>query len=156
MKRAEVQALAQRQLAKLGLTNHILVAVGEAEWQAAEGRGHIAPYRGRADGPPWGYSQWIIGLSKYQKAERETVKATTMHEILHCLYPKRAHWWIELTAEVLIRGSEWKYGRYSLCYGRYSLRYGKHRDDIPGYGQLQAMVAKQALRWLERQEKEQT
>jgi len=71
----------------------------------------------------------------------EDIKETLWHELLHCLFPSKPHWWIECAARRL-SGHESYYG----WPGRYSRRYAHTPEDLPGKSELLQKVKKASRR----------
>jgi len=74
----------------------------------------------------------IIWINKSHPNISE-LEDTIWHEILHCLFPRSAEWWIELSARKLSRNN---YGESGL----HSEKLNKKLSDVPSRTQLIKMV----------------
>ena len=64
---------------------------------------------------------------------RDDVEETIIHELLHLIFPKQRHWWIEATAAVLAGNP---------VDGRYAVRYRHSAKDVPSKRALLALCQK--------------
>jgi hypothetical protein len=100
-------------------TNKVLL-VGRTEFKARCGRGVGNRYNGMANHKPF------VGKRPAIWCRRDAEFHTYVHEVLHCIFPSKPHWWIYQATNVLIGADVWNAHRnHGGFYNRFGVPRGK-------------------------------